>query len=138
MIDDFQCGTKVKEAITDGPIRFLRVAPGGHSHNMQWNRSNAIGLAMPRCTWCHGQGIRIIRGATEVPCRCIFRAVFRACYNRFRECVALGEHTGGVSLEICRGAEGRRTYSRKREEYMCDFVLVSRRALNESEHKIFR
>jgi hypothetical protein len=29
-------------------------------------------------------------------------------------------------------------YSRKREEYMADFCLVSRRALDESEQKIFR
>ena len=105
---------------------------------MQWNRSNAIGLANPRCTSCHGQGIRVIRGATEVPCKCIMRAIFRACLNRFRECAALSEHTGGVSLEICRGTEGRRSYSRKREDYMCDFVLVSRRSLTEAEHKIFR
>jgi hypothetical protein len=105
---------------------------------MQWNRSNAIGLAKAQCTLCQGQGIRIVRGATEVPCKCVFRAIFRACYTRFHECVALGDHTGGVSLETCRGAEGRRTYSRKREEFLCDFALVSRRALNEPEYRIFR
>ena len=105
---------------------------------MQWNRSNSLGLANPRCTTCHGQGLRLIRGAMEVPCKCTLRAIFRACLNRFRECAALSEHTGGVSLEVCRGKEGRRSYSRKREDYMCDFVLISRRVLSDFEHKIFR
>ena len=58
--------------------------------------------------------------------------------HRFRECVALGSHTSTVSLEFCDGRDGRRTYSRKREEYMADFSLVSRRVLNDSEHRIFR
>jgi hypothetical protein len=33
---------------------------------------------------------------------------------------------------------GYRTYSRKREEFMADFCLVSRRTLEDIEHKIFR
>ena len=45
---------------------------------------------------------------------------------------------GIVRLEFCRGREGRRTYSLKREEYMADFCLVSRRALDDLEYKIFR
>jgi hypothetical protein len=105
---------------------------------MQWNRSNSIGLANVSCTWCQGHGTRMLRKATEVPCDCVLRAIFRACYNRFRECDALGERTSPVSLDFCRGVDGRQTYSRKREEFLCDFELVSRRALNEFEHKIFR
>ncbi len=105
---------------------------------MQWDRSNTIGLAKISCSYCHGYGLRLARRGREVPCQCVFRAIFRACHNRFRECVAKGEHTSTVTLEFCRGAEGRRTYSRKREEYMADFCLVSRRLLNEVEHKIFR
>ena len=33
---------------------------------------------------------------------------------------------------------GYRAYSRKREEYMADFCLVSRRTLEDFEHRIFR
>ena len=33
---------------------------------------------------------------------------------------------------------GYRTYSRKREEYMADFCLVTRRTLEEFEYKLFR
>ena len=105
---------------------------------MQWDRSHTLGLANASCTYCHGYGLRLVRNGKEAPCPCVFRAVFRACYRRFRECAANGEHTSTVTLEFCRGAEGRRTYSRKREEFMADFCLVSRRLLNDLEHQLFR
>jgi len=105
---------------------------------MQWNRSNAIALARASCTRCQGYGIRHVRKGMEVPCNCVLRAIFRACLHRFRECSALGTHTGTVSLEFCRGREGRRTYARKGEEFLADFCLVSRRVLDDFEHRIFR
>jgi hypothetical protein len=105
---------------------------------MQWNRSNAIGLAKGSCISCDGVGIRLVHKGTEVPCNCVFRGVFRACYNRFRQCHAMADHIGTVSLEFCQGRDGRRSYSRKREDYIADFCLVSRRALDESEYKLFR
>jgi hypothetical protein len=105
---------------------------------MQWNRSNAIGIAKMSCTYCHGNGTRLVRHGREVPCNCAFRAAFRACLNRFRECSANGAHASTVSLEVCGGRQSRRTYSRKGEEYMADFCLVSRRVLNDFDHKIFR
>jgi hypothetical protein len=43
-----------------------------------------------------------------------------------------------VSLEFCSGREGRRSYSRKTEEYIADFTLIAKRILDEEEHKIFR
>jgi hypothetical protein len=104
---------------------------------MKWNRSNAIGLAKAACDYCNGQGTRISRGE-EIPCNCIFRAIFKACYNRFRECAAMGSHANTITFELCHGPEGRRIYSRKREEYMADFCLVSRRVLDDTEYKVFR
>jgi hypothetical protein len=105
---------------------------------MHWNRSVAIGLAKASCTYCHGDGTRLVHNGREVPCNCVFRAVFRACYNRFRECAVMSEHTSFVSLEFCRGRDTRRVYSRKREEYMADFCLIARRELDPFEHAIFR
>jgi hypothetical protein len=105
---------------------------------MQWERSNVIGLAKASCTFCHGYGMRPVLRGTEAPCLCVFRAVFRACHRRFRECVALGAHTNAVTWERCGGPTGYRTYSRKREEYMADFCLVTRRTLEEFEYKLFR
>jgi hypothetical protein len=105
---------------------------------MQWERSNVIGLAKASCNFCHGYGMRPVLRGTEAPCNCVFRAVFRACYRRFRECVALGAHINAVTWERCGGPTGYRAYSRKKEEYMADFCLVSRRTLDDFEHQIFR
>ncbi len=105
---------------------------------MQWNRSNTLGIAKNKCTYCSGNGTRLVRNGKEVPCNCVFRAIFRACLNHFRTCAVKGAHTSSVTLELCHGREGRRTYSRKREEFMADFCLVSRRALDDFEHRLFR
>ena len=106
--------------------------------SMQWNRSKVIGLAKVSCCSCHGYGLRVVHKTREVPCHCVFRSIFRACYNRFRDCVASGAHTSTVSLEFCRGKEGRRVYSRKKEEYIADFCLVSQGALNDQEKGVFK
>jgi hypothetical protein len=73
-----------------------------------------------------------------VPCHCVFRAVFRACYNRFRECAASGAQISAVRWGRANGRQGLQIYSRLREEYVADFCLVSRRALDDEEHRIFR
>jgi hypothetical protein len=105
---------------------------------MQWNRSNVLGLAKVSCCTCHGYGLRVVHKKKQLPCHCVFRAIFRACYNRFRDCVANGAQTGNVSLEYFPASEGRRTFSRKKEEYIADFSLVSRRVLDEEEYRVFR
>jgi hypothetical protein len=105
---------------------------------MQWNRSNTIGLANAACTFCQGQGMRLVYRKQETPCNCVFRAVFRACLSRFRECAVSEGLSGTVSWEFCGGPTPRRTYSRKREEYMADFCLLSRRLLSDDEHRLFR
>lgn len=104
---------------------------------MQWNRSNAIGLAKAACNFCNGQGTRIVRG-DEYPCTCVFRTIFRACYERFRECAAYGSNLNTANLDLSTGPVGRHIYSLKREEYMADFCLISRRTLGELEYKVFR
>ena len=82
--------------------------------------------------------MRLDHDGREVPCNCVYRAVFRTCFNRFREFATDADHIGTVSLEFCRGRDGRRTYARKREEYIADFCLVSRRVLDDYQHRIFR
>src|SRR5690349_553211 len=100
---------------------------------MVWERSNVIGLARASCTTCHGYGMRLVRNGLEAPCDCVFRAIFRACYRRFRECVSMGTQTGSVVLEFCGGPDGHRMYSRKNEEYIADFCLMTRRILDGPE-----
>ena len=105
---------------------------------MEWNRSNAIGLALASCTQCAGHGMREIQSNMEIPCSCVFRAIFRACYRRFRECASPGVFPGAVSLDHLEGPIGKRIYGLKREEYMADFCLVAKRVLDEEEYRIFR
>lgn len=105
---------------------------------MNWDRSQTIALAKTTCTHCHGYGLRLGRNEREVPCNCVFRAVFRACYSRFRDCINKDRHLSHVQLEFCSGKDYRMTYGRKVEEYIADFSLVSRNALNTLEYDIFR
>src|SRR5581483_3220149 len=106
--------------------------------NMEWTRSETIALAKASCTLCHGWGMRPGRGGRQQPCNCVFRAIFRACYARFRDCARREKYMSRITLEFCRGKEGCRTFSRKTEEYVADFCLVSRRTLTEAEYDIFR
>lgn len=105
---------------------------------MQWSLSDTIGLAKFSCAHCHGTGLRAGRGGKDTPCNCVFRAIFRACYNRFRECAAKEKYLSKVSLERCSGRDNRYVFSRKTEDYIADFCLVSRRNLNEEEYRVFK
>jgi hypothetical protein len=68
----------------------------------------------------------------------VFRAIFRACYARFRQCATKEKHVSRVSLEANPGRQRRSVWGLKDEEYIADFCLVSRRTLNEREHRIFK
>jgi len=105
---------------------------------MNWDRSQTIALAKNACAHCHGYGMRPGRYGRETPCNCVFRAIFRACYSRFRDCAGKERYLSRVQLEFCHGKDSRMAYGRKVEEYMADFCLVSRRALTTSEYDIFR
>jgi hypothetical protein len=105
---------------------------------MDWNRSTAIGLASATCSQCEGHGMCDLRGTAERPCSCVFRAIFRACYRRFRDFATDGATPGAVSIDHVDGPVGKQVYSFKREEYMADFCLTTRRALSENDYRIFR
>jgi len=106
---------------------------------MLWTRSETIGLAKESCTHCHGYGMRAGRTGKEYPCYCVFRAIFCACYRRFRECAMKEKHLSKVSLDHCEGGRDRKyVYSRKVEDYMADFCLVSRRGLDDFDYRVFR
>lgn len=78
------------------------------------------------------------RGGAESPCNCVFRAVFRACYARFRQCASKEKYISRVSLEANPGRKRNAVWGLKDEEYTADFCLVSRRVLSEYEHKVFK
>jgi hypothetical protein len=105
---------------------------------MNWDRSETLGLAMELCVYCKGEGQRSTRKGRTTPCNCVLRAIFRACYARFRYCVSKEKFMSKVSLVPCQGKDRRMTFARLDEDYICDFCLVSRRALTGFEYEIFR
>lgn len=107
---------------------------------MQWNRASTFGLSKVACLHCGGQGLRSVWKFRTSPCRCVLRAIFRACFTRYRECAELTKYCSAVSLEYAGngGTDGGRVYGRKIEEYMADVCLVARRSLSEQENQVFR
>ena len=104
---------------------------------MEWSRSDTLALAMHNCAQCHGSGLRLGKKGVS-PCNCVLRAIFRICYDRFLRCVTQERHLSRVSLEPHLGKQRPSTWGRKDEEYIADFYLISRRNLDEFEHRLFR
>lgn len=97
---------------------------------MEWTQSDTLALAANSCAYCHGLGQRTGRRGNKKPCLCVFRSVFRICFGRFRLCYEVEKHKTSVTLEG-------NVWSRKNEEYIVDFLNVTRRALTDEDWKIF-
>lgn len=104
---------------------------------MKWTRSLTLALATQKCTTCRGSGLAFGRGGSLNTCDCVLRGIFKVCYNRFRSCVEKEKYLSKVSLEIHSGPNRRGTWGRKDEEYIADFIAVTRRALTDEEYRIF-
>lgn len=105
---------------------------------MEWTRSETIGLASASCVFCRGLGLRKtpVREATR-PCGCVFRAIFRACFARYRHCIERAGRSSQMTLENLQGPLGYRVWGRRNEEYVADFELVCRRSLSGEELDVF-
>lgn len=101
---------------------------------MEWNRSETLALARHGCAFCHGLGRLFHKDKSSTPCRCVFREIFRHCYQRFRELLETDPFETRPTLTGNRLSAG---WSRKNEEYIADFYLVSKRSLTEEEWRIF-
>jgi len=97
-----------------------------------------LALAAPGCTTCLGLGLRMGRHEPAHPCNCVLRAIFRACYDHFRDCVSREKYISRVTLDPVPGKDRRGSWGRKAEEFSADFCLVSKRALTAHEYGIFR
>lgn len=96
-------------------------------------------MASASCVFCRGLGLRSTskREFTK-PCGCVFRSIFRACYNRFRRCTEKTGRISSVTLDRSEGPVGLRFWGRKNEEFIADFQLICRRSLNQKEHELFQ
>jgi hypothetical protein len=106
--------------------------------NNVWDRSETLALALSGCTRCHGLGLVQGKRGRSSPCNCVLRAVFRACYARFRHCVMKEKYVSRASMQFVAGPQRRLTWGRKDEEYLADFYLVSKRYLTEAEFRLFK
>jgi hypothetical protein len=104
---------------------------------MEWKQSDLVLLAMETCTVCTGYGVRKSHNESLTTCKCVYRNIFRICYDRFKVSMRRKESIGRPSLEHTSSANTRMNWVRKHEEYVCDFLLVTKRTLNESEYLIF-
>ncbi|HEY6392523.1 MAG TPA: hypothetical protein VIX89_14670 [Bryobacteraceae bacterium] len=68
----------------------------------------------------------------------MLRAIFRACFEHFRDCMSREKFVSKVTLDPLPGKDRRGAWGRKDEEFTADFCLVSKRTLTESEYRIFR
>jgi hypothetical protein len=105
---------------------------------MNWTRSETLALAQQSCTYCYGLGLRPGRAGASTPCNCVFRAIFRACYERFKQSASKEKYVSRVSLEANPGRQRKSVWGLKNEEFIADFCLVSRRTLSEQEHQLFK
>lgn len=88
---------------------------------------------------CEGYGLRRrTRRTAGEPCNCVLRAIFQACYARYRYLQTKEGHLSSVSLHASGGKARKFSWGRKDEEFCADFYLVSRRALTAAEFRIFR
>ena len=104
---------------------------------MEWNRSETLALAASDCRHCRGMGL-LAKRLDEAPCRCVLRAIFRACYARFRECISHDLAATRASLECGATKDPGGAWGRRNEEFVADFLLVAKRVLTEEEHRMFR
>jgi len=106
---------------------------------MKWDTLDLRELGQPSCGACGGTGARLTKTGEAGPCECSLRVCFRACYKRFRECSSRERGISQVSYkETPIGKSHRGSWSRKEEEYIADFEMVSRRNLDEWHYKMFR
>ena len=105
---------------------------------MKWTRTETLALAFPPCTRCHGLGLRGGRRGDGVPCNCVLRAIFRACYEKFVYCSGNEKEMCRASLEANPGRVRHYCWGWKDEEFVADFCLVSRRTLEDFEYLIFK
>ena len=106
---------------------------------MNWDTLDLTALGQASCGACEGTGGRLTKKGEIGPCECSLRAVFRVCYERFRQCVRRERRISQVSYkETPIGKSHRGTWSRKEEEYIADFETVSRRHLDDWHYKVFR
>ncbi len=103
---------------------------------MKWTPRQAALLASPACPACQGLGAPTADPA--LLCRCVYRAVFRSCYAKFRRCATADAFGRRVSYDPNpRGVDRHMSWARRNEDYCADFHAAGRRVLPYHLYRIF-
>lgn len=106
-----------------------------------WTHESVAGLFKPLCVRCKNSGL-LTAYKQKIPCGCVTRAIFRACWRKWKDI-----HANGISL---RSSLLRMTQpsgpvnsphptSRNHEEFCADFELIAKRTLTDPfEYAVFR
>lgn len=73
--------------------------------------------------------MRLGKGTEFIPCSCVLRAIFSACFSRFVQSVQKDKGVSAVKLERISGPKSHMMYGRKTEEYIADFIGIAKRTL---------
>ena len=104
---------------------------------MEWKQSDLVALAMESCVVCQGYGVRKSHNGSLTTCKCVYRRIFRICYERFKTSSQRKEYIGRPTLEHTSSPQTPMNWARKHEEYVADFMLVSKRTLAPEEYRVF-
>ena len=117
---------------------FPKPAPPEPNLDPKWGRGTALALAFPRCSVCRGSGHAFSAKMRVRVCNCVLRSIFRIYWNKFLACMTQEKYLSRVSLEPHCGRSRPTSWGRKDEEFIADFMLVSRRTLEAKEYRLFR
>lgn len=92
----------------------------------------ALAKSSASCELCHGFGRSAKRGVT---CPCVYRGIFGECLERYHALAASDGRGRGCFIEV---VHGHLTTTMKSSEYMADFDLAARRALDQAERQVLR
>lgn len=103
-----------------------------------WDRGSCLVMSSPGCVFCSGTGtVKKHRSRSTsrqlIVCKCVMRGVFRECFTRYTTCRSL-QHSSRSSCTRNQSGTG---YERKTEDYVADFLSLSRKTLGKLDHSIF-
>ncbi len=105
-----------------------------------WTHPEVLPLAKFKCPSCFGLGFprETLNLQKGLPCTCVLKAVFRICFKKY-ENIKNSEYRGPSKQgwDIVAFNTSRRVYGFKDQEFLADFISITRRTLNEIEFRIF-
>jgi hypothetical protein len=102
-----------------------------------WDGSICSALARASCAACGGRGL--VGKATDQPCNCVLRSIFRTVHRRFKNINQAGPLDTHNRMDAPSSAMNKpKSFTRRTQTFTADFCNVSKRFLSESEHQIFK